>query len=270
MRTTEPKVYLIAEPQINWNGVEEYLATVGGEAWHDRKLAEPDPTSDGSALIEFAGRLCYRSWKPGLNPNVKKVREDSQEYFNNILSTGHGSVLEHANYSFLIANCSRVATHEIVRHRAGMAYSQESLRFVRLTDIPLRLPEELYAGLHNDQREKLDTAAKHLVGQMEAFQKMAADMHQLDEGDTSFAQKKVVTSAMRRLAPEGVSTNILMTGNVRALRHVITMRTAKSAEEEMRTIFRQVGAIMRDAAPMLFADYTENEEGEWVTEWRKV
>ena len=45
-------------------------------------------------LIEFMGRMCYRSWAPGLNPNVNRVRADSTAYLENILRSAHGSVLE--------------------------------------------------------------------------------------------------------------------------------------------------------------------------------
>ena len=41
----------------------------------------------------------------------------------------------------MLHNVSRVATHELVRHRAGVAVSQESLRFVRLDDLPFWFPE---------------------------------------------------------------------------------------------------------------------------------
>jgi len=61
------------------------------------------------------------------------VRSDRREYFENLLRSAHGSVLEHAGYSFALRNVSRVFTHELVRHRAGSAFSQESLRYVRLT-----------------------------------------------------------------------------------------------------------------------------------------
>ncbi len=66
----------------------------------------------GELLVEFGGRACYRSWEPGLNPNVSKVRTDQREYFANILRSAHGSVLEHANYSFAIRNVSRVFCYD--------------------------------------------------------------------------------------------------------------------------------------------------------------
>src|SRR6202167_2111978 len=139
MHETTPKVFLIARPSIEVEGMRGYLSDVGGESWLERRLEESDGAPNGGELIvEFGGRACYRSWEPGLNPNVSRVRTDPRVYLENILSSAHGSVLEHANYTFALRNVSRVATHEIVRHRAGAAYSQESLRYVRLVDIGFR------------------------------------------------------------------------------------------------------------------------------------
>ncbi len=85
-----------------------------------------------------------------------------------------------------------------------------------------------------------------------------------------FAVKKEITSALRRLAPIGLSTDILWTANVRTLRHVIEMRTAAGAEEELRLVFDQVAETMLAEAPDLFQDFTHQEDGAWVPEWRKV
>lgn len=71
--------------------------------------------SDGEKLAEFAGRLCYMSQR---NPASRQTRE----YLENIKRQGHGSVLEHANYSVLAEGISRSLTHELVRHRAGWGY----------------------------------------------------------------------------------------------------------------------------------------------------
>jgi thymidylate synthase (FAD) len=80
-------------------------------------------STDGERLAEFAGRLCYMSQR---NPAGRSTRD----YLDNIKRQGHGSVLEHANYSVLVEGVSRSLTHELVRHRAGMAYSQLSQRYV--------------------------------------------------------------------------------------------------------------------------------------------
>jgi thymidylate synthase (FAD) len=258
---TAPTVHLIARPQLDLDGMRGYLEDVGGESWLERRLGEDEQASPGEMLVEFGGRACYRSWEPGLNPNVTRVRTDRDEYFANILRSAHGSVLEHANYSFALRNVSRVCTNELVRHRAGSAFSQESLRYVRLTEIGFRVPPAL---------EPVRDQVISIVEQLEEFQVSAAAELKIDEEGLPFHVKKEITSALRRLAPIGLSTDIMWTANARTLRHVIEMRTAEGAEEELRTVFDQVARIMLAEAPGLFQDFVQQDDGSWVPEHRKV
>src|ERR1700678_4364749 len=150
-----------------------YLEDVGGASWLDRRIEEADGAPNpGELLVEFGGKACYRSWEPGLNPNVTRVRAERSEYLENILRSGHGSVLEHANYSFALRNASRVLTHELVRHRAGSAFSQESLRYVRLTDIGFRVPSAL---------EPVRAQVLSIVEELQEFQRDAAQALGLDD-----------------------------------------------------------------------------------------
>lgn len=262
MHLTAPSIFLISKPSIDVDAMRGYLQDVGGESWLARRLDETAGSPNaGELLVEFAGRACYRSWEPGLNPNVSKVRSDQREYFANILRSAHGSVLEHANYSFALRNVSRAATHELVRHRAGSAFSQESLRYVRLTDIGFRVAPAL---------EPVRERVLEIVEQLEEFQRSAAQQLGIAEDGVPFHVKKEVTSALRRLAPIGLSTDIIWTANVRTLRHVIEMRTGEGAEEELRLIFDHVGSIMQAQAPGLFQDFTRQPDGAWVPQHSKV
>lgn len=260
MKETTPQVELIARPSVDLEALERYLKVVGGESWLDMRRNQEGGVNDGQLLIEAAGRACYRSWEEGLNPNVTRIRKDQAEYFINILRSGHGSVLEHSNYTFILSDVSRIFTHEIVRHRAGSAFSQESLRFVRLKEIPFRIPESM---------ESLRPKIISILETLDEFQISAAEHFGLDEEGINFHTKKEITSALRRLAPEGVSTMIIWTANVRTLRHVIQARTDFGAEEELRHVFDKVGRIMQEEAPLLFGDFTV-EDGAWTTEYRKV
>jgi thymidylate synthase (FAD) len=262
MHETVPQVFLIARPSIDVEGMRSYLADVGGESWLARRIDESEGSPNGGELIvEFGGRACYRSWEPGLNPNVTKVRTDQREYFANILRSAHGSVLEHANYSFALRNVSRIFTHELIRHRAGSAFSQESLRYVRLADIGFRVPPAL---------EQVREQVLAIVEQLEEFQLSAAAKLGIDAEGVPFHIKKEVTSALRRLAPIGLSTDIVWTANARTLRHVIEMRTAAGAEEELRLVFDRIAHIMQSEAPGLFQDFARQDDGSWVPEHRKV
>ncbi|MDQ3940529.1 MAG: FAD-dependent thymidylate synthase [Actinomycetota bacterium] len=260
MRETTPEVELIARPSIDFAALERYLKTVGGESWLQMRTESEEHPNPGQLLIEAAGRACYRSWDVGLNPNVTRIRTDQKEYFLNLLRSGHGSVLEHANYSFILYDISRVFSHELVRHRAGSAFSQESLRFVRLDEIPFRIPESM---------EPLRPQIISILETLEEFQISAAEHFELDKQGLPFHQKKEITSAMRRLAPEGVSTVIIWTANIRTLRHTIQARTDPGAEEELRYVFNKIGNIMVQEAPLLFGDFVV-EDGAWTTEYRKV
>jgi thymidylate synthase (FAD) len=269
MHETSPSVFLIARPSIDLEGMRGYLQAVGGESWLASRL-DADDDDDAAAgstapaselLVEFAGRACYRSWKPGLNANVSRVREDRGAYFSNILASGHGSVLEHAGWTFALHDVSRAFTHELVRHRAGSAFSQESLRYVRLTDLGFRVPPAL---------EPMRAQVLSIVEQLEELQLSTADALGIDDQGVPFDVKKEITSALRRLAPIGLSTDIVWSANARTLRHVIEMRTAPSAEEEMRLVFDLIARAMRTEAPLLFADFARDDDGAWVPEHRKV
>ncbi len=260
-RETTPEVFLIARPSIDLAAMGAYLESVGGTGWLEGRLEESAHPNPAEHLIEFCGRVCYRSWEPGLNPNVSRIRTDRREYLGNLLASQHGSVLEHASFTFALRNVSRVFTHELVRHRAGSAFSQESLRYVRLTDIGLRVPPAL---------EPVRDQVVSLVEQLEEFQVAAAQQLHIDDEGVPFHVKKEVTSALRRLAPLGLSTDIVWTANVRTLRHVIEMRTAPGAEEELRSVFDAVARLMVTEAPLLFQDFVREDDGTWRPEHRKV
>jgi thymidylate synthase (FAD) len=249
VKMVQPTVRLISRPSIDWEQIRAFLDEVGGLGWADR--VQPQDSPDAEDLAEFAGRECYRSWEPGLNPNVVRVREDSPEYLQNVIASMHGSVLEHANFTFVLHNVSRVLTHELVRHRAGSAYSQESLRFVRLDDLPFWFPDWALADA------ELMARSLTLLQQMEEHQQWMAEHFGLDDDGVPFSEKKHRTSFMRRLAPEGLATGIVWTVNVRAARHVIEARTAAGAEEEIRLVFDQVARILQAEVPALLADYTQ-------------
>jgi thymidylate synthase ThyX len=159
--------------------------------------------------------------------------------------------------------CVSANTHELVRHRPGTAVSQESLRFVRLSDIPFWFPEWALADAELMKR------AGVVLEQLEEFQNWMAQHFGLDEEGVKFHEKKHKTSFMRRFAPDGIATGLVWTANIRTLRHTLEARTDPGAEEEIRLVFGKIGELMRAEAPALFGDYTVTD-GAWVPKWRKV
>lgn len=254
MEIVEPKVYLVARTETTM-GLIHFMEDIG---LTPEEVDRYNKTSNGTALVEAMGRMCYRSWAPWdpkrplcTNPNVGKIREDTSEYIANIIKSGHGSVLEHANYSFVCRDVSRVFTHELVRHRAGMAYSQESLRYVRLNDLRIWIPS-IIDQMKMD-RSYMDGVIKEYVEMFERIQSRLGDYAAIDE-IKDFHTKKQLTSFFRRFAPIGLATTIGFTANARALRHVIQMRTSEAAEEEIQIVFGKIAKIMQEIEPDLFKD----------------
>lgn len=267
MREITPKVWKIAETRTNSEEIRSWLEYLDGT-----ECLEHITGNDGEQLIELAGRRCYKSFKPGLNPNVSKVRKDSEEYHRNTMSARHGSIDEHVSVTFAIEGVSRILTHELCRHRAGTAFSQESLRYVRLNNIEFWIPE-VFSQFGDEAAEKSIALTKKTVEYLESVQQELADIFQIEK-IAKFDLKKKLTSAFRRLAPEGLATGIVFTANVRAMRHIIEVRTSSHAEEELRLVFGMIADIMIRDYPLLFGDFRKVDTGdgyfEYVPQFSKI
>jgi thymidylate synthase (FAD) len=249
-----PRIYLLAETIIGDESVSRWLEDLNGTACIGHVTG-----SSSEQLIEYAARRCYKSFDVGLNPNVTRIRTSSKDYHENILKSRHGSVLEHASSTWALERVSRVFTHELVRHRQGTAFSQESLRYVRLTDFGFMIPEEIASN----------TAAvalfKQVIADAEEAQRKLVALFDVDA--LPFDQKKVLTSAFRRIAPDGLATGIVFTANMRALRWLIEHRTSRHAEQEIRKVFHKIAQIAMGKWPYLFQDFTNKYVHDGVPEW---
>jgi thymidylate synthase (FAD) len=203
----------------------------------------------------FSGN-CYASFGERRTTN-----ENAASYFERLTSAGHGSVLEHASFSFLLYGISRSVTHELVRHRAGTGFSQISQRYVSGSVLRfVERPEyEEDAELHRIFEERIDAAAagyeemaERLLERQESGAGMLSAEHRTD------ARKKVQQTA-RSLLPNETEAPMVFTGNVRALRHIVEMRANEHAESEIRALALRLFACLAAADPILFGDYLVQE-----------
>ena len=129
-----PEVQLIGGTALNRDGLTQYLKDTGNEEFNKdifEGCTNLDGLTDVDIMCSFFAKLCYRSLvADGKNKNISRVRS-IRDNVTATLASGHGSVFEHAVLNFVVYNCSRVFTHELVRHRAGTAFSQTSGRYVR-------------------------------------------------------------------------------------------------------------------------------------------
>lgn len=201
-------------------------------------------STEGERLAEFAGRLCYMSQR---NPASRTTRE----YLENILKQGHGSVLEHANYSLLLEGISRSLTHELVRHRAGFAYSQLSQRYVDESQAAFVVPpaiigDEALEGAWRTQMEAAQASYVALVNDlMQRYAWVGDKVH----------RRKMAREAARGVLPNSTETKIVVTGNVRAWRTMLELRCGEGAEQEIRRLGLLVLRTMQVEVPAFFGDF---------------
>ena len=243
MLFVEPRAVHIAATKILDEGVQEYLNLVGAPDWTS------DAPTDAEMLIEIAGRMCYRSFAPGLNPNVTKVRQGNLPYIANVEAQKHGSLLEHATDTYVLFDVSRIVTHQQVRHRAGFSYAQESGHYVRVDGIKMWFPTYL---AEHPKADELRALYREECERLEQTQLRLATM--LDVDNLPFEEKKRATTAMRRLVPDGMATAIVVTANHRALRWAIQLRTEHHNDDEIRLIMADVFRQQVALYPNLYAD----------------
>ncbi|HEV2148735.1 MAG TPA: FAD-dependent thymidylate synthase [Longimicrobiaceae bacterium] len=215
---------------------------------------ESDSEVAGEVVAEFAGRLCYLSFgeDAGLEGGHRTIpgRTSNESYLANILKVKHGSVLEHAVWSLLIEGVSRSLTHELVRHRAGMGYSQLSQRYVDESQIGFVLPPEI-----EESTPEFDTwreACEHSLG---AYRRLLDQLTEKvgDDGPATM-RKKRAREASRSVLPNAAETKIVATGNARAWRHFCEMRGSGSADREIRRLTAVVLRLLQAEAPNIFGD----------------
>ena len=201
-------------------------------------------STDGERLAEFAGRLCYMSQR---NPASRTTRE----YLENIKRQGHGSVLEHANYTLLLEGVSRSLTHELVRHRAGWAFSQLSQRYVDESEANFVVPpaiigDEALVATWQAQIEEAQRTYVRLVDELMTRYGWVAD---------KVHRRKMAREAARGVLPNSTETKIVVTGNARAWRTMLELRSAEGAEAEIRRLAIAALRVLQAEAPAFFCDF---------------
>lgn len=273
----EPRVYLIGQQTVNDEAVFEFLAN---ESTAPNWLT--DTPVAGEELIEIAGRTCYMSF-PTPRPGGNKGCMD------HILASGHGSVIEHQVFTFIVTGVSRSFSHELVRHRAGWAYSQLSQRYVDESDVAFVVPPALYSEVeayqawHEGGCEESPKgpalAGQDWVREMEndlaAYRRMSDYLFcKYADITDGTARRKAAREAARSVLPNATETKIVCTANARALRHFIEMRASAGADAEIARVAINVLDQLKEASPNVFGDYASPKAPDGrrvaVTPYRKV
>lgn len=180
-------------------------------------------------IIEYSGRWDY-------GPRSIAKMGDST-VINRWIGAGHESMLEMVDATFFI-ECSRVVSHELVRHRP-VSYQQESQRFVSYKEEDPEalfvLPAEIEG---NEEAERLFwTGVTYVLRSYDAL--LAAGI-----------PKQIA----RYVLPNATRTRMVMKTNLREWRHILRLRCHSSAQPEMQEVANAILAILLERYPQVFAD----------------
>jgi thymidylate synthase (FAD) len=263
-----PTVICMGQTQFDVTGLRDWIEFNGFDkhmlSTTDSPLAnlwrDVDDNFALERMIEFGGRHCYRSWTHG------RTRTD---YIRNIIEAGHGSVLEHSSINFAIQGVSRSLSHELVRHRVGVAISQESQRYIDAEDIRFVVPPlvsylvgsafskhdilEDFAADCERARLSYKRLQESLVSSIKAVEPNVKSLLML---------KKRANEAARSHLPNAAETRLLWTPNLRLLRHFLWLRGGASADLEIRRLAVELLHIAQAKAPAVFYDLV-TREGEY-------
>lgn len=210
----EPKIYPVGMSSTSGfenDHVQEYLYDYG-MSW------EPSDDDDPHYITEVAGRVCYLSFGKGRNNN--------KDYMDNIIESKHGSVLEHVVFNFIVAGVSRSFSHELVRHRAGMAYSQLSQRYVDESECAFVVPPDLIIEPNSTDQGSFEYASYvSWVGSMEqalhAYTQLTEYLtYKFQDLEDRTERRKRARQTARAVLPNSTETHIFVSGNKIGRAHV--------------------------------------------------
>lgn len=189
------------------------------------------PSNDiALAIIEQAARTCYQSFE-------KSGPGSAERLIRHCIQRGHESVLEHVAASLHII-CDRGVTHELVRHRVGAAYSQESTRYVNYKDSDMEFIEPWWWGENTLAQAAFANTCKRAE---HAYKTMIDDAG-------------MAPQAARAVLPNALKTEIVVTANFRAWRHIFRLRRDKAAHPDMRRVMYMAFDILATTYQVFFED----------------
>jgi len=193
-------------------------------------------TPEPDLIVFIAARLCYSSLE------IERIKSEFYEkpdyprkLLSNLIEKGHHSVLEHASFTFYIEGISRITTHQLVRHRIA-SYSQQSQRYVKLGD-------KWGTFVVPDSLKDVPEVRDFMKASLKLYQKL------VDEG--------IPREDARYVLSQGITSRIIVTMNARELRHFFSLRLHPSAQWEIRDLARRMLNLVKDKAPIIFADICE-------------
>lgn len=251
---TRPGAKIIAYTSFFPSETHEFLDEYGDEDYLNDIHPIPG-VGFGSELIKFAGQLCYLAFG-----DKRSWNKDAGRYFDNFMRQKHGSLLEHVSFTVLLWGVSRALTHELVRHRVGIGFSQVSQRYVgadRVRFVEGYETQDSGPG-HALFMDHIDRS-KRMFEERTAFLATIMPRH-AEESQTE--HRKRLNQGARRVLPNETEAPVVVTANLRSWRHIFTQRCSRHADAEIRNAMLPALDAAIEAYPLVFGDFQDGFVGQ--------
>ena len=186
-------------------------------------------TPNPEHVVSDAARVCYNS-----------SSTDDARLIRSLIRRGHLSPLEHASFTFEIADVSRALLAQITRHRIA-SFSVQSQRYVKQEGFECVVPPSIQA-LGTEQVERF-----------------RAQMAQIDEWSRQWLECGIPKEDARYVLPNATTTRMVVTMNARELMHFFELRCAPDAQWEIRAVAMEMRRLCAEVAPNIFKEEEEND-----------
>jgi thymidylate synthase (FAD) len=189
-------------------------------------------------LIYTACRTCYSELAPDdifeRAVDGRITPEKQRELIGRVIESGHGSTIEHVVFTFAITGVTRTLSHQLVRHRAGVAFDQQSQRYVEFKKGASTMLPQTIADADPALRERYE---EQVEGALETYD--------------ALVQAGIPGEDARFVFPNATRTNLVMTTNLRALIHMSGLRLCTMAQWEIRRLFQLIRHEVFTVSPFL-------------------
>jgi thymidylate synthase (FAD) len=188
-------------------------------------------------LVYTACRTCYSELEPdeifrrAVDGEIDQVK--MQKLIAGVIESGHGSTIDHIVFTFGISGVSRTLSHQLVRHRAGVAFDQQSQRYVKFKGASTMLPATIAEG-DPELRRRFE---RQVEGSLDLYGELVG--------------AGVPGEDARFVFPNATRTNLVMTTNLRALIHMSGLRLCTMAQWEIRRLFQLIRHEVFSVSPFL-------------------
>ena len=188
-------------------------------------------------LIYTACRTCYSELTPedifdrATTGRIEQAK--MQKLISGVIESGHGSTIEHVVFTFGISGVSRTLSHQLVRHRAGVAFDQQSQRYVTFKGASTMLP----ATIQDAEPGLREAYEEQIAGSMDLYGQLVG--------------AGIPGEDARFVFPNATRTNLVMTTNLRALIHMSGLRLCTMAQWEIRRLFQLIRHEIFQVSPFL-------------------